>query len=143
MNKLLYWSRYNRIVVFPLCKLWNSCHRPDLVEPAIRETLKNLGLDYVDLYLIHWPVGFKEEAGLWPRDENEKILFTEVDYVDTWKAMEELVNKGLAKSIGISNFNSEQIERILSSSTIVPAVNQVILIKHLKLSLNMRFIFYI
>ncbi|KAJ8961890.1 hypothetical protein NQ318_021508 [Aromia moschata] len=110
--------------IFITSKLWNTYHRPDLVEKNIRITLKDLGLDYLDLYLIHWPLAYKEEGENFPFDANGKIQFSEVDYVDTWKAMEELVRKGLTKSIGVSNFNKRQIERILSIATIKPALNQ-------------------
>ncbi|XP_044259859.1 aldo-keto reductase family 1 member B1-like isoform X2 [Tribolium madens] len=112
--------------LFVTSKLWNTFHRPDLVEGAIKKTLSDLGLEYLDLYLIHWPLAYKEEAGsLFPTDPQGKIQFSDVDYVDTWKAMEELVKKGLTKSIGISNFNKRQIERILSAATITPVTNQV------------------
>jgi len=111
--------------LFVVSKLWNTFHRPDLVEPAIRATLKDLGLDYLDLYLIHFPFAWKEGGGLAPQDENGKRLYSEVDYLDTWKAMEGLVKKGLAKSIGVSNFNSQQLERLLGSATIAPTMNQI------------------
>jgi len=114
-----------RADIFVTSKLWNTFHRPDLVEPAIRTTLADLGLDYVDLYLIHWPTGFKEEGELQPKDERGNLEFSNVDFVDTWKVMEGLVGKGLAKSIGVSNFNSEQLIRLLDSSTIIPATNQI------------------
>jgi len=110
--------------LFVVSKLWNTFHRPDLVEVGIRKTLKDLGLDYLDLYLIHFPFGWKEEEGLFPK-EGDKFLYSEVDYVDTWKAMEELVGKGLAKSIGVSNFNSQQLERLLDTATIIPVTNQI------------------
>ncbi|KAK7874350.1 hypothetical protein R5R35_007820 [Gryllus longicercus] len=105
-------------------KLWNTYHRPDLVEPAIKTTLKNLGLEQLDLYLIHWPFAFKEGDSLFP-EKDGKTEFSDVDYVDTWKAMEQLVKKGLTKSIGISNFNHEQINRLLESAEIKPVTNQV------------------
>lgn len=111
--------------LFVTSKLWNTFHRPDLVEGACRTTLKNLGLDYVDLYLIHWPMAYKEDAELFPTDANGKTAYSDVDYVDTWKAMEKLVELGLAKSIGISNFNSKQVERILAAAKIKPVMNQV------------------
>ncbi|KAJ8982323.1 hypothetical protein NQ317_006668 [Molorchus minor] len=111
--------------IFITSKLWNTYHRPDLVEKAIRITLSDLGLTYLDLYLIHWPLAYKEDGENFPFDANGKIQFSKVDYVDTWKAMEELVKKGLTKSIGVSNFNKKQIERILAVATITPAVNQV------------------
>ncbi|ODM90218.1 Aldo-keto reductase family 1 member B10 [Orchesella cincta] len=111
--------------LFVVSKLWNNSHRPDLVEPAIKTTLKDLGLEYVDLYLIHWPCAFKEGGDLTPKDAEDKLIFSDADFVDTWKAMEEVAKKGLAKSIGVSNFNSEQLERLLSSSSITPVTNQV------------------
>ena len=82
-------------------------------------------MEYLDLYLIHWPTGFKEGDDLFPKDKSGKILFSDIDYVDTWKAMEKLVEKGLTKSIGISNFNISQIERLLKHAKIVPVTNQV------------------
>ncbi|XP_050311288.1 aldo-keto reductase family 1 member B1-like [Anthonomus grandis grandis] len=106
-------------------KLWNTYHRPDLVEKNLNMTLSNLGLDYLDLYLIHWPAGYKEELADFPIDESGKMQFSDVDYVDTWKAMEELVRKGLIKTIGLSNFNKAQITRVWDNSTIKPAVLQI------------------
>lgn len=67
----------------------------------------------------------QEEADIFPKDEQGNILFSDVDYVDTWKAMEELVRKGLVRSIGLSNFNKRQIERVLAVATIKPVNNQV------------------
>ncbi|KAJ8983037.1 hypothetical protein NQ317_014335, partial [Molorchus minor] len=106
-------------------KLWNTMHRPDLVEPAIKTTLKHLGLEYLDLYLIHWPFALKEDGELFPVDETGKTTYSDVDYLDTWKAMEELQKKGLARSIGVSNFNKRQLERLLANCTIPPATNQI------------------
>jgi len=106
-------------------KLWNTFHRPESVEPALKVTLKNLGLDYLDLYLIHWPFGFKEGDSLFPLSADNTLELSEYDFVDTWKAMEAVCKKGLVKSIGISNFNKKQIERLLEVATIVPVTNQV------------------
>nr|CAD7397351.1 unnamed protein product [Timema cristinae] len=111
--------------LFITSKLWNSFHRPDLVIPVLKKTLENLQLEYLDLYLVHWPMAFKEEGENMPRDAAGNIIFSEVDYVDTWKAMEEAVKQGLTRSIGISNFNSEQITRLLKTATIKPVTNQV------------------
>jgi len=112
--------------LFVTSKLWNSMHRADMVVQACRTTLKNLRLDYVDLYLIHWPVAYKDSfEDIFPKDKNGKFIPSDADFVDTWGAMEECVKLGLAKSIGVSNFNSEQISRILAKCTIKPVINQV------------------
>ncbi|KAL0272490.1 UNVERIFIED_CONTAM: hypothetical protein PYX00_005435 [Menopon gallinae] len=100
--------------VWVTSKLWNTYHEPHLVEVGLRKTLSNLQLEYLDLFLIHWP-----------HDRDGNTIYSDVDYVDTWKAMEECVRKGLTKSIGLSNFNSEQVERVMKAATIKPVVNQV------------------
>ncbi|KAG6462833.1 aldo-keto reductase family 1 member B1 [Manduca sexta] len=111
--------------IFITSKLWCTFHRPDLVEGAIKTTLENLGLEYLDLYLIHWPQAFKEGDDLFPKDESDKVIPSAVDYVDTWKALEGLVEKGLTRSIGLSNFNKKQIDRVLEAAKIKPAVLQI------------------
>lgn len=111
--------------MFITSKLWNTFHRPDLVIPALKKTLENLNTPYLDLYLIHCPVSFKEGEDKFPKDKNGKLIFSDVDFVDTWKAMEEAVDAGLAKSIGISNFNAAQTKRILDSCRIKPVTNQI------------------
>lgn len=110
--------------LFITSKLWNTFHRKDLVMPTLTESLKNLGLEYLDLYLIHWPMGYKEGDEKFPTKDG-KTLYSDVDYIETWQAMEEAVEAGLVKSIGVSNFNKNQIERILQIAKIVPANNQV------------------
>jgi len=111
--------------LFLTSKLWNSFHRPDLVVPSLKTSLKDLGVDFVDLYLIHWPVAFKEGNDLSPKDADGKFLFSDVDFCDTWKAMEDCVHLGLTKSIGLSNFNSQQIDQIMKDCKIKPVMNQV------------------
>ncbi|KAJ9598311.1 hypothetical protein L9F63_010989 [Diploptera punctata] len=111
--------------IFITNKLWITFLRPDLVIPACRRSLQAMGLEYMDMYLVHFPISLKDGDDLWPRDENGKFIPSESDYVETWKQMEECVRLGLTKSIGISNFNTEQIERLLANATIKPVVNQV------------------
>jgi len=110
--------------MFITSKLWNIFHRPDLVRGALETSLKNLNTTYLDLYLIHWPFAFKEGDSLLPQDEKGDFLLSYVDFVDTWKEMEKAVDDGLTRSIGISNFNKNQMERLLSNCRIPPAVNQ-------------------
>lgn len=111
--------------LFVVTKLWNTFHERDQVVPTCKKSLENFGLDYIDLYLIHWPVALKLKGPLnvfRPFDDAEGYDY---DYVETWKGMEECVRLGLAKSIGLSNFNSEQVQRVLDAATIKPVMNQV------------------
>lgn len=108
--------------MFIITKLWNTHHRPDLVKGACVESLKNLGMDYVDLYLMHNPYAFREGDDLYPRDDNNEVIPSDVDFIDTWHEMEELYTSGLAKNIGISNFNELQLIRLLKLCEHPPSV---------------------
>lgn len=110
--------------MFVVTKLWNTHHRPDLVKGACMQSLKNLGLEYVDLYLMHNPYAFREGDELYPRDENNEIISSDVDFVDTWHEMEELYTSGLAKNIGVSNFNELQLIRLMKLCEHRPSVIQ-------------------
>lgn len=114
--------------IFLVTKLWCIHHDPSKVEYACRKSLENLGLDYIDLYLMHNPVGFKyvDDSTPQPKEEGStNVITNDVDYVDTWKAMEQLVKKGLVRSIGLSNFNAEQTKRVVENCEIKPVTNQV------------------
>ncbi|XP_055845513.1 aldo-keto reductase family 1 member B1-like [Episyrphus balteatus] len=113
--------------IYIVTKLWCHFHDPEKVEYACRKSLKNFGLDYVDLYLMHWPYGYvhRGDNEMFPTKANGDVELSDVDYVDTWKAMEKLVDLGLTKSIGVSNFNSEQLKRLLSNCSIKPIHNQI------------------
>ena len=99
-------------------KLWNNAHRPSAVRPALEQTLDDLGLDYLDLYLMHWPIAFE------PGSIYDTVLDHRTDLSATWSAMESLVRDGLVRQIGISNFNREQAERIISHAEIPPSVHE-------------------
>ncbi|XP_031224708.1 prostaglandin-E(2) 9-reductase-like [Mastomys coucha] len=113
--------------IFYTSKLPSTCHRPELVRPCLEQSLKKLQLDYVDLYLIHFPVSMKPGNDLKPTDENGELLFDTVDLRDTWEAMERCKDSGLAMSIGVSNFNRRQLEMILNKPGLKykPVCNQV------------------
>ena len=94
------------------------------MENACDASLKDLDTDYLDLYLMHWPSPFARSDKLFPKD-GEKTAVGDSDYVDTYKAMEALVQKGKCRAIGISNFSKAEIERLLSKASIVPAAHQI------------------
>ena len=98
-------SGISREKIFITTKLWNQDMREDRQEQAFHESLKLLGLDYVDLYLIHWPVAGK--------------------YVESWVKMEKFYQDGLIRAIGISNFNPHHIDTLLEAAVITPALNQI------------------
>jgi aldehyde reductase len=112
--------------LFVVTKLWNTFHETEKVVPTCKKSLENFGLDYLDLYLIHWPVAQRIKGELNINLPFKDAVGIDYDYVDTWKGMEECVRLGLAKSIGLSNFNSAQVQRVLDNATIKPAMNQVI-----------------
>ncbi|KAL8926467.1 MAG: hypothetical protein Q9172_001770 [Xanthocarpia lactea] len=114
-----------RSKIFITTKLWNNAHHPDDVEPALDASLADLGTDYVDLYLMHWPVAFARGDKMLPKDNNGKMINGDTDYVDTWKAMEKTFKKGKAKAIGISNFSRKETERLMNESEVVPAAHQI------------------
>jgi aldehyde reductase len=113
--------------LFITSKLWLTFYSRERVPICIERTLKRLKLDYLNLFLIHWPMGFKDDDDTYfPEGADGKWAQNlDVDFTNTWLGMEDVQKKGLTKSIGISNFNAAQVERILKVATIKPAVNQI------------------
>jgi diketogulonate reductase-like aldo/keto reductase len=112
----------SRSEFFVTTKLWCADAHGGLVVPAIKRSLKNLKLDYLDLYIIHWPVSSKPGKYKFPIDEDD---FMPMDFEVVWSEMEECQRLGLAKCIGVSNFSCKKLQHILSIATIPPSVNQV------------------
>lgn len=105
-------------------KLWNNKHLPQDVMPALKATLADLRLDYLDLYLIHWPVALKPEIAF-PTSGEDFLAPEAAPIEDTWRAMEETVDAGLCRHIGVSNFNVNRLKRLIASGRIKPEANQV------------------
>jgi len=118
-------QRVKREDLFITSKLWNTDHNPDAVEKACRQTLKDLQLEYLDLYLIHWGIALAPGKEIEPKDANGMILLEPVSIQQTWRAMESLVEKGLVKSIGVANFTTIMIHDLLTYAKIPPATNQI------------------
>jgi 2,5-diketo-D-gluconate reductase A len=107
VGKAIAGSGIPREELFVTTKLWNSDHGYDNALRAFDKSLQKLGLDFVDLYLIHWPMPARS------------------DQVDTWRALEKVYEEGRARSIGVSNFTIHDLNRLRSEATVVPAVNQI------------------
>lgn len=112
----------SREELFITSKLWCSDAHPQHVLPAIQKTLGNLNLEYLDLYLVHWPVSSRPGIYEYPIKKED---FSAMDFKGVWASMEECQRRGLTKSIGVSNFSSKKLANVLATAKIPPAVNQV------------------
>lgn len=112
----------SRDELFVTSKLWLTDAHSHLVLPAIHNTLKNLRLEYLDLYLIHWPLSLKPGSYDFPLNKDHILP---MEFKGVWEAMEECQKLGLTKSIGVSNFSCKKIETLLATAKIPPSVNQV------------------
>ncbi|CAG8451328.1 2459_t:CDS:2 [Ambispora gerdemannii] len=135
-------SNIPRADLFISGKLWNTRHRD--VEKAFNETLSSLGVDYLDLYIMHWPIAFKNNGSdikvgedhkvdkrayddLYPKSSNSKELEidSEVDFLDTWKQMEALLPSKKVKAIGVANYTKPKLEKLLKNSKVIPALLEI------------------
>ena len=105
-------------------KLWNDAHAPEDVRPAAEATLHDLQIDTLDLYLIHWPVALQPGVNM-PESPDDLIALEDQPIAETWAAMEDLVDAGLVRHIGVSNFNISKLRRLLASAELAPEMNQV------------------
>jgi len=115
----------NRENVHITSKLWNTAHRKQDVIPALKKSLNDLKLDYLDLYLMHWPVAFKPGLEGFPQGEEDYLSLDEVPIIETWEAMLEAKQQGLIRHAGVSNFSIEKLEDLKSKTDDFPEMNQV------------------
>jgi diketogulonate reductase-like aldo/keto reductase len=119
-------GKVQRDDVFITTKLWNTNHRPERVEPAFEASCRRLQVDYIDCYLIHTPFAFKPGDDQDPRDIHGRVIYDSgVKLIETWRAMERLVDEGRCKSIGLSDITLERLQEIVAVARIKPAVVQV------------------
>jgi diketogulonate reductase-like aldo/keto reductase len=112
--------------LFVATKLWNTNHRPERVKPAFEASLRRLQLDYLDCYLIHTPFAFQPGEEFHPTDAQGQVIYDSgVTLVDTWRALERLVDDGRCRSIGLSDVGLEKQQEIVAVARIKPAMIQV------------------
>jgi diketogulonate reductase-like aldo/keto reductase len=119
-------GRIKREDVFVATKLWNTNHRPERVKPAFEGSLRRLQLDYVDCYLIHTPFAFQPGEDFHPTDASGQVIYDPgVTLIETWQALERLMDEGRCRSIGLSDVSLEKLREIVAVARIKPAMVQV------------------
>jgi len=119
-------GKVKREDLFVVSKLWLTYFRRDRVQVCVKKILSKLNTPYLDLCLMHWPMSLGEDdKEIVPVGADGKVIDGKIDYLEAWQGLEDCVKAGLVKSIGISNFTSKQIDRLLASATIKPVTNQV------------------
>ena len=125
VKELIDAGKIKREQLFIVTKVQNHYHTREHAFKSVNISLNNLGMDYVDLALIHWPFGVKEGDDPNPKDKDGNTIFSDIDYLETWKGLEDVHAKGMVKSIGVSNFNHLQLERVIKNAKVKPVMNQV------------------
>jgi diketogulonate reductase-like aldo/keto reductase len=126
MREVFEAGRIKREDVFVATKLWNTNHRPERVKPAFEGSLRRLQLHYADCYLIHTPFAFQPGEDFHPTDASGKVIYDPaVTLIETWRALEALVDGGRCRSIGLSDVSLEKLREIVAVARIKPAVVQV------------------
>ena len=115
---------YDRSEFWITSKLWCNRHRPDLVQGALKQTLSDLRLDYLDLFMIHWPIVFQHDLER-PESGKDFVSLEDQPLTDTWAAMEDCVSAGLCRNLGVCNFSVANLKTILDDCQIKPSANQV------------------
>src|SRR6185437_941746 len=126
LNELFAEGVVRREELFVTTKLWNNNHRPERVRPALQASLGRLGLDAVDLYLVHTPFAFQPGDDQDPRDIHGAVVYDDgVTLEETWAAMEALVDEGLTRAIGLSDIDADGTRQLVATARIKPAVVEV------------------
>ncbi len=126
LHEVLQAGKVRREDIFVTTKLWNNNHRPERVAPAFEASRQRLQLDHIDCYLMHTPFAFQAGEDQDPRDEQGQIIYDSgVTLMETWRAMERLVDEGKCKSIGLSDITLEAVKEIVGQARIMPAVVEV------------------
>ncbi|CAG2170216.1 unnamed protein product, partial [Oppiella nova] len=114
--------------LFISTKIWNTFHRRDRVLKGLKLSLTDMGLEYVDLAVLHYPMGFQDGAEVWPTYSNGSNIprsWDKDDYTEAWLGIEKAQRLGIARSIGVANFNVEQLKLLMSRASIKPVVHQI------------------
>jgi diketogulonate reductase-like aldo/keto reductase len=126
MQEVFATGAVRREEVFVTTKLWNTNHRPERVKPALEGSLRRLQIDYADCYIIHTPFAFRPGEEQDPRDEQGNVIYDPgVTLLETWQAMERLVDEGLCRSIGLSDIKLDRLKEIVAAARIKPSAIQV------------------